>query len=202
MKNVILFFGSFNPIHRAHLSIAEYVLDKGFGDEVWFIVSPQNPFKQIEDLAPKNDRMRMVEIAIEKSIFHNKMKVSDIEFNMPKPSYTIDTLSRLWSLYPDCKFSILMGSDNLLNLGKWKDYQDILKNCRVFVYERKGYPHSDKLLHLGDIFIIDNPPLYDISSTEFRNLLKKGDDIKDFLPEGVYEYIKQKNIYATSNDDR
>ncbi|MCC8089706.1 MAG: nicotinate (nicotinamide) nucleotide adenylyltransferase [Rikenellaceae bacterium] len=202
MKKTVLFFGSFNPIHKAHLSIAEYILEKNLGDELWFVVSPQNPFKPPEGIAPENDRIEMVRIAINHSKYRDRMCASDIEFDMPKPSYTIDTLRKLWKIYPDREFSILMGSDNLALFRKWKDFDDIIENCRVFVYTRGGYPLNENILSLGDIVTLDNAPVYDISSTKFRSMLRFGEDAKEFLPDGVFNYIKEKNIYATSNNDR
>lgn len=194
MKKVALFFGSFNPIHNGHMAVAERVLDDKLAEELWFVVSPQNPFKDAEELAPEGDRLEMVKIAVNGSTMKTSLRASDIEFGMPKPSYTINTLGKLWADYPDTEFSILMGADNLLGLEKWKDYGRIVKRCRIFVYGRKGCGIDKALLSVGDITILD-APLMDVSSTEIRKY--SPGKCREYLPEGVYEYIKKHGLYGS-----
>ena len=188
--DVGLFFGSFNPIHTGHLIIAQTVLDAAHLKEVWFIVSPQNPFKKAGNLAHEFDRLRMVELAIEDNW---QFRASDIEFHMPRPSYTADTLAWLSDRHPEHKFRVIMGADNLRNFSNWKNHEVILEQYGLVVYPRPGYDLS---------VIQEHPkvqrmeaPLMDISATHIRNLVTQDIRPRYLLAEPVIDYIFAKGLY-------
>jgi nicotinate-nucleotide adenylyltransferase len=183
-----LYFGSFNPIHVGHLIIADTLYDRSDLDEVWFVVSPQNPLKKRQSLAHEHDRLRMVELAIEGN-FH--FRASDVEFRMPRPSYTIDTLTYLSEQYPQHQFCLFLGSDNLGQLKKWKNYEQILEHYKILVYPRPGDP---KLLEHPSIQVID-APLLDISATFIRKSIQESKSVRYLLPESVSHYIRDKKLY-------
>jgi len=188
-KNTGLFFGSFNPVHTGHVMIANYMVEFGGMDEVWFIVSPQNPFKTKDELLPQEHRLKMTQIAVKD--FEN-ISVSDIEFAMTQPSYTINTLNSLSENYPDREFHILMGTDNVINVHRWKNADTILKNYPLLVYPRNGYPANPDKMPTG--VTITHAPIIDISSTMIREWLTAGHDVRAFMPAGVYDYIKTHNL--------
>ncbi|MGQ9847938.1 MAG: nicotinate (nicotinamide) nucleotide adenylyltransferase [Bacteroidales bacterium] len=189
-KEIGLFFGSFNPIHHGHLMIANYFLCFAPFDEVWFVVSPQNPLKNKTTLASEYHRLEMVNLAIGD---FERFRATDIEFNMPKPSYTIDTLIRLSDKYPHYRFSLIMGSDNLASFEKWKNYEIILRDYNIYVYPRKKFSdHPFK--HYQQVKVV-NAPQIEISSTFIREAIKNKLNIQFFLPEKVYRYILDCNIY-------
>lgn len=201
-KKITLFFGSFNPVHNGHVAIAEYMVSHGLCDELWIIISPQNPFKSNEELAPERDRLAMARIAIKESSFSEYIKVSDIEFSLSKPSYTVNTLRILRERYPDHEFSILMGEDNILLINKWKNYHEIINNCRIFVYKRRSYCFPQGTITEGDIVLLDDDaPYLDISSTEIRDFISQGKDISGLVPQGVAKYIVTHRIYDSSDND-
>ena len=183
-----LYFGSFNPIHIGHLIIAQTIQERSGLDQVWFVVSPQNPFKRQESLAHELDRLRMVELAVEDN-FH--FRASDVEFRMPKPSYTIDTLTYLSDKHPQHQFSLFLGSDNLSHFHKWKNYQAILDNYPILVYPRPG--EVKRLEHPGITYV--DAPLLDISATFIRDCIKNGQPIRYMVPEDVEEHIQRKKFY-------
>jgi nicotinate-nucleotide adenylyltransferase len=183
-----LYFGSFNPIHIGHLIIAQTIFERCALDQVWFVVSPQNPFKKQESLAHEHDRLRMVELAVDDN-YH--FRAVDVEFRMPKPSYTIDTLTLLSDKYPQHQFYLFMGSDNLSHFHKWKNYRAILDNYQVVVYPRPGEP---KLTDYPEVKFID-APLLDISATFIRQAIQAGYSAKYLLPEAVEQYILSKKLY-------
>ncbi|MFC5191744.1 nicotinate (nicotinamide) nucleotide adenylyltransferase [Algoriphagus aquatilis] len=183
-----LYFGSFNPIHIGHLIIAQTIRERSGLDQVWFVVSPQNPFKRQESLAHELDRLRMVELAVEDN-FH--FRASDVEFRMPKPSYTIDTLTYLSDKHPQHQFSLFMGSDNLKHFHKWKNHQAILDQYDLLVYPRPG--ESD-LPNYPQAKLID-APLLDISATFIRQAIQSGYSVRYLLPENVEQYILDKKLY-------
>jgi nicotinate-nucleotide adenylyltransferase len=183
-----LYFGSFNPIHVGHLIIADTLYDRSDLDEVWFVVSPQNPLKKRQSLAHEHDRLRMVELAIEGN-FH--FRASDVEFRMPRPSYTIDTLTYLSEQYPQHQFCLFLGSDNLGQLKKWKNYEQILEYYKILVYPRPGEP---KLLEHPSIQVID-APLLDISATFIRKSIQESKSVRYLLPESVADYIRDKKLF-------
>jgi len=188
---IAIFSGSFNPIHLGHQKLAEYLLDKNFVDEVWFVVSPLNPLKDQVQQFDKRVRMDMVLVAVGNN---NRMRVSDVEFAMPVPSYTIDTLKKLTELYPQHQFSLMIGSDNAVIFDQWKDYRQILDTYPVWVYPRKGYDFSTVASQYPQMQLLDTP-LYDISSTQIREMLRKGEDVSAWLHPEVMEYIGEKRVY-------
>ncbi len=183
-----LYFGSFNPIHFGHLMVARYILNFENIDQVWFVVSRQNPFKKIEDLAPENDRLEMTKLAING---YNSLKASDIELHLPAPSYTINTLEHLRRTYNDYTFSIIMGADNLEKIHDWYRADDVLK-YPILAYPRKGYNVDNE--RFDNVKIVTAPQV-EISSTMLRNWLKQGKSIENYTPTAVIEYIESKNLY-------
>ena len=187
-----LFFGSFNPIHNGHLAIADVMADKTDLKEIWFIVSPQNPFKTSKSLLHEFDRLKMVELAIG----HNyKFRASDIEFSMPKPSYTVDTLTYLSDQHKDKEFSLIIGEDNLVHFHKWKNYQAILENHGLYVYPRPKVDKSKIMVDHRHIQYVDSP-LMDISATFIREAIKNNHSVQYLLPESVANYIRAKKFYT------
>jgi nicotinate-nucleotide adenylyltransferase len=185
-----LFFGSFNPIHIGHLAIASWFVEFTDINKVWFVVSPQNPFKEKKSLLADHHRLAMARIAIEDDA---RFQVSDIEFKMPKPSYTIDTLIYLEEKYPDKKFILLTGSDQLPTFDKWKNPDRLLELYHMYVYARPGYSGSDYDNHPH--VKIFNTPLLDISSTFIRQSVQAKKDIRYFLPPKVWEYMREMHFY-------
>ncbi len=184
-----LFFGSFNPIHIGHKIIASYMVEFTDLDKVCFIVSPQNPEKKKSSLLDQYHRLQIIRHEIEDD---NKLSVSDIEFTMPIPSYTIDTLSVLKEKYPENEYSLIMGADNIKSLYKWKNYQQILKYYRIYVYPREGYKPSlvDK-----NIFYINDVPKMEISASFIRASIKEKKDVSYLVPEKAWSYIEKMNFY-------
>lgn len=187
-----LFFGSFNPIHNGHLIIANHIAMTSSLDEVWFVVSPLNPFKKPGSLLNENHRLHLVQLAIEGE---KKLRASNIEFKLPRPSYTIDTLIYLREKYPGHQFSIIIGSDGFLNIKKWKNAAVILKNYPIIIYKRPGFEINNSALS-GSISVAD-APLIEISSTHIRYLIKSGKSIRYLVPDIVKEEI-EKNLYYRS----
>ena len=187
-----LFFGSFNPVHIGHLAIANYLVEFGNIDQLWFVVSPQNPHKKKENLLHDYDRLEMMHIAVKGE---QRFRVCDVEFRLPKPSYTIDTLTHLSEKYPDHSFYIIMGSDNLVNFHRWKNFDQILKNYGILVYPRPGF--DPQQAQVDDCFSLINAPLMEISSTFIREGIRQGRDLRHFLPTGVWEYIDKMGFYRT-----
>ncbi len=185
-----LYFGSFNPVHIGHLAIANYMVEFAALNEFWFVVTPQNPHKLKNSLLNDYDRLEMVQLAIEGD---ERMQVSDIEFFLPKPSYTIDTLTYLQERNPGKTFKILMGSDNLESFHKWKNHEMILEHFGIVVYPRPGFDFS-KIEH-PNIDVAENAPQMEISSSFIREAIKNGKDIRHFLPPGVWEFIDKKGFY-------
>lgn len=186
-----LFFGSFNPIHIGHLIIANVMHQSTDLDEVWFVVSPQNPFKKNNNLLHEFDRYDMVQAAIE-SDFH--FRVTDIEFSMPKPSYTIDTLVVLEEKYPNHQFSLIIGGDNLVGFPKWKNYQMILDNYGLYVYPRPESGESELRDH-PSVRMVDAPKM-DISATLIRKMIRNNQSIKYLVPDRVNDLILSRRLFV------
>ena len=184
-----LYFGSFNPVHIGHLIIANHILNESELDRIWFIVSPLNPFKNSENLLNEYNRLHLVQKAIESDF---RLKASDIEFSLPKPSYTVHTLAYLKEKYPDHIFSLIMGSDGFQNLDKWKNPETIIADYQIIVYKRPGFEVDNKLN--ANIKIIDTS-LLEISSTHIRNLIKSGKSIKYLVPASVEEEIMASGLF-------
>lgn len=189
-RQVGLFFGSFNPVHTGHMILANYMATRTGLDEVWMVVSPQNPFKQQKSLARDHDRFHLVELAIGDT---RRLRASRVEFDMPRPSYTIDTLAVLREKYPDNEFSLIMGSDNLVSLPKWKNYELILRDFSIRVYPRPGHPGGDLTDHPS--VSIHDAPLMQLSATYVRNAVRSGESIRYLVPAAVEEEILKSGLY-------
>ena len=184
-----LYFGSFNPIHVGHLIIANHILNETDLDKIWFVVSPLNPFKESDNLLNEYDRLHLVQKAIESD---NRLKASDIEFSLPRPSYTVHTLAYLKEKYPTHSFSIIMGSDSFQNLGKWKNADVIIRENPVIVYKRPGFEVDNTL---NAQLTIMNAPLLEISATHIRELIRSGKSIKFLVPPSVDKEILASGLY-------
>jgi len=184
-----LYFGSFNPVHVAHLIIANHILNETDIEKIWFVISPQNPLKQQNALLNEYHRLHLVRLATEED---NRLKASDIEFGLPKPSYTINTLTYLAEKYPEHEFCIIMGSDSFQNLHKWKNHEAIGKNYSVYVYLRPGFPVENN--HGLRPHILE-APLLQLSATQIRKFIKEGKSVRYMLPEKVLEEIEKGGYY-------
>lgn len=184
-----LYFGSFNPIHNGHLIIANHVLHNTDIDAVWFVVSPQNPFKQNHSLLNEYHRLHLVQTAIEGE---TNMMAVDIEFKLPRPSYTIETLTYLSERYPDHVFSLIMGSDSLENIEKWKNGDVILKRYKICVYERLGHPIKENTIAQVETL---KAPIIEISASLIRKLIKEGKSIRYLVPDSVMNEIIKSGYY-------
>ncbi len=189
--NIGLYFGSFNPIHTGHLIIASHILNEQKLAEIWFVISPQNPLKKPGSLLNEHDRLNLVLKATEGEM---RLKASSVEFKLPKPSYTIDTLAYLEEKYPHHSFEVIMGSDSFENLTKWKNYELLLKKYKILIYERPG--HAFKNEHDAGIELV-KAPLLEISSTHVRELIRQGKSIRYLVPDAVKEEIEINNYYST-----
>lgn len=189
-KKVGLFFGSFNPVHVGHLIIGNYMATQTDLDEVWLVVSPQNPLKKKSTLARDFDRLHLVRLAIEDC---SNLKASNIEFDLPKPSYTIDTLTYLNEAHPDKDFVLIMGGDNLGTLHKWKNYEQILKHHQIYVYQRPNYELGDLATHPA--IKIFEAPLMQISASYIRKCIRAGQSIQYVVTQPVFEYIASSSMY-------
>jgi nicotinate-nucleotide adenylyltransferase len=184
-----LFFGSFNPIHIAHLIIANYVLNETDIEKIWFVVSPQNPFKAGANLLNEYHRLHLLRLATEDDA---RMKASDIEFGLPKPSYTTNTLAYLAEKQPEHEFCIIMGSDSFQNLDKWKNYEVIVKNYPVYVYIRPGFDATNRI---GASLRVLDAPLLELSSTQLRKYIKEGKSVRYMIPDKALEEIEKGGYY-------
>ncbi len=187
-----LFFGSFNPVHVGHMIIANLAHSLTSLDQVWMVVSPHNPFKKKSTLANDFDRLHLVNLAIGDNV---NLRASNIEFSLPKPSYTIDTLTYLNEKYPDHQYSLIMGGDNLRTFHKWKNYEQILENHDIVVYKRPGYELEHSLGQV-DLTILEDLPLLNISSTYIRSCIHSGISVQYLVPDAVYEYLRDSNMYS------
>ena len=184
-----LYFGSFNPVHVAHLIIANHVLNETDIERVWFVVSPQNPFKTTSSLLNEYHRLHLVRLATEDD---NRIKASDIEFALPKPSYTSSTLVYLAEKHPEHEFCIILGSDSFQNLSKWKNYETIVKNYRLYVYKRPGFEINNDP---GANLQVLEAPLLQLSATQLREYIKTGKSVRYMIPDKVLEEIEKGGYY-------
>ena len=187
--NIGLYFGSFNPIHFGHLIIENHIVENSDLEQLWFVISPQNPLKRNRSLLNKYHRKYLIDIAIEGE---KKLRTSTIEFSLPTPSYTSDTLIYLKEKYSENNFSIIMGSDSFQNITKWRNYELLLSNYRILVYQRPRFLIEN---NFGENIILLNAPLVDISSTRIRELIKNGKSIKFLVPDVVKEEIEKNHYY-------
>jgi len=184
-----LYFGSFNPIHIGHLIVANHVAEYSDVDKIWFVVSPHNPLKDSHTLLNEYDRLHLVQLAIEDN---NKFRASNVEFHLPKPSYTIDTLTYLAEKFPLEKFSVVMGADSFQNIHRWKNYEQLISNYSFIIYNRPGF--EIKETHGAQIQVL-NAPLLEISSTYIRKQIKEKRSVRYILPEKVWDYIEANRYY-------
>jgi nicotinate-nucleotide adenylyltransferase len=187
-----LFFGTFNPIHVGHLTIANHIAEYSDLDQVWFVVTPHSPFKKKNTLLDDNHRYQMVDRATEN---YSKLRASDIEFKLPQPNYTINTLVYLEEKYPKHEFALIMGEDNLKSFHKWKNFEAILERYSIYVYPRISsdttkhkFENDKKIIHV-------NAPIMELSSTFIRKAIKEGKNVKPMLPEHVWNYLDEMNFY-------
>ena len=190
MKKIGIYSGSFNPIHHGHVMLANYLVEFSDLDELWFVVTPQNPLKQKGDLLDDDERLKMVQLALgDDPRFH----VSDIEMHLPTPSYTINTLTSLSEQNPDCEFVFICGMDSLQNFKNWREYQKILDNYELLVFPREGYDGGE-LINYPSVTVLKTPIL-EISSTFIRQCIKEGRDVRHFMPEKAFAYMKTNRFY-------
>lgn len=199
--NIGLYFGTFNPIHVGHLIIANYMADYTDLDQVWLVVSPQNPLKEKKHLLADYHRLNLVKVAIESN---DKLKASDIEFKLPIPSYTINTLTYLQEKYPKHNFSLIMGEDNLRTFHKWKNHEQIIKNHKIYVYPRvlteseitevNLHEPNNQFFNHPQVVICD-APVMKVSSSFIRRAIKEKRDVRYLLTEPVYKYITEMHFY-------
>lgn len=185
-----MFFGSFNPVHVGHMVLANYMLEFTDLERIWFIVSPHNPLKEKKSLLDQRQRLQMVNLAVGDN---SKLKASNIEFKLPQPSYTINTLTYLQEKYPMHQFALIMGSDNLESFHKWKNFEEILKQYELYVYPRHGSDGGKLKDHAKVKFV--NAPLIEISSTFIREGIKNKKDLPYFMPEASWQYCKEMHFY-------
>jgi len=191
MKKVGLYFGSFNPIHVGHVVIAQYMASFSDLDEVWMVVSPHNPFKKKANLLDERARFHLAQLAVEK---HPNIRVSDVEFDLPQPSFTADTLAHLREKHSDHAFCLIMGSDNLIHFPKWKNAEYLMKEFPVYVYPRPGFPIDDSIKERLEVHEI-NAPLMELSSSFIRKALKEGHDVSAMIPDSAWHEIDLMNYF-------
>jgi nicotinate-nucleotide adenylyltransferase len=192
MKRVGLFFGSFNPIHIGHLIIANHLVENSDLDEVWFVVTPQSPFKQKKSLLDNHQRYELAYLATES---YDHLSVSNIEFGLPQPNYTIDTLTHISEKYEGIQFAILMGEDNLKSFHKWKNYEVILSDYHIYTYPRISEGKIPKTFENHPKITNVKAPIIEISSTMIRKGIAEGKNVIPLLPSEVWKYIDEMNFY-------
>ncbi|MGL4993243.1 MAG: nicotinate (nicotinamide) nucleotide adenylyltransferase [Bacteroidales bacterium] len=188
MKKIGIFPGSFNPVHIGHLALANYICEYAHLDEIWMMVSPHNPLKELSNLSSAEDRLEMLRIAL---MGDKKIKASDFELSLPQPSYTITTLERLSSLHKDCEFTLIIGGDNWSSFHKWKSWQKIVDNYNIIVYPRK----DEAIVEQENVRVI-KAPLIEVSSTMIRDSIKDGLSLRYLVPNGVFDYIVDNKLYG------
>jgi nicotinate-nucleotide adenylyltransferase len=186
-----LYFGTFNPIHTGHLIIANHMAENSSLDQIWLVVTPHNPLKKKSTLLDDHHRLQMVFLATED---YPKLKPSDVEFRLPQPNYTVNTLAHLQEKFPMHEFSLIMGEDNLNSLHKWKNYEVLLQNHDIFVYPRINTEVISPEITNARIYRVD-APIVEISSTFIRNSVKEGKNIRPQLPEKVWQYMVHNLFY-------
>ena len=195
-KKTGLFFGSFNPIHVGHLIIANHIVQHSSLDEIWFVISPQSPFKQKASLLADYHRYALVNYAVEDN---PKLWASNIEFNLPQPSFTAHTLAFLEEKYPMKDFALIMGEDNIIHFDKWKNYETILNSYPIYVYPRPnsigGSSQNKSIIKHPNVHFVEDVPQMEISSSFIRNSIKNGKDVRYLLPHRAWSYVEEMNFY-------
>jgi len=193
--NIGLYFGTFDPIHRGHINIVNFLIDNCLVEKVWFVVTPENPDKISNNLTDFIHRYEMVKIEVKDN---NNLLASDVELKLERPNYTINSLRYISNAFPDNNFSLIIGEDNLVNFKKWKDYKEIMNNFKIYVYPRKTRLKRDmKLLMSNNIEMIE-APLIDLSSTNIRNIINDKNYAKQFISDSIYKYITTNNLYKSN----
>ena len=190
LKKTGLFFGSFNPVHIGHMILANYMVEFTEVSDVWFIISPHNPLKKKKSLLADHHRYYMVQLSVEND---QRFGASNIEFSLPQPSYTVDTMAYLTEKYPGHDFYLIAGADNFESFHKWKNYEILLERYKFLVYPRHGF-YPGKYLEYKGVEMVDAPQI-EISSSFVRQAISNGKDVNYFLPPGIYEYIKEMHFY-------
>ena len=190
-EKIGLFFGTFDPIHNGHLRIAKYITEEKLADKVWLVVTPENPIKQGNKISSFNHRFNMAKIATEK---YNNIMPSDLEFNLKKPNYTIDTLEYISNKLNDIEFSLIIGEDNYKIFDTWKDYKKIINKYKIFIYPRKGTLNENLHIINENTMYIGGPRI-DLSSTNIRKIVSNNSDPKDLISNKVMEYINSNKLY-------
>ena len=193
MEKIGLFFGTFNPIHNGHLKLAYFFYKNADLDFIWFVITPQNPWKKTTDLLDETERFKILSQAL---LTHPKFKVNAIEFKLPKPNYTYTTLTKLKKKYPEKVFKLILGADNLVSFGKWKNYDKILNEFELFIYPRKINKSIPKKFLEHSKILWSKAPNLMISSSEIRRKIHEGEDVSTQIPIKSWEYIKENNFYS------
>lgn len=192
-----LFFGSFNPIHTGHLVIAEYLLEFSDLDEIWFVISPQNPLKNKSILATDEHRLNMLRLGVPEN--NSRLKICEVELTMPRPSYTVDTLKELRRVHPNNEFVVLMGSDSVKTIDQWKDSEALIADWDIYVYPREN---SAMLIKFpSKRFTLIDAPILGISSTQIRDLVAKGLNVSGYVPDDVSDYIIRNKLYCAKQTE-
>ena len=194
--NIGLYFGTFDPIHFGHINIANFLIDNGVVETVWFVVTPENPEKTSHSLTNFMHRYEMVKIQVKDN---NNLLASDIELNLKRPNYTIDSLRYISKTYPDNSFSLIIGEDNFVNFKKWRGYKEIMSYYKIYVYTRKTKLKTDMKLIVNNNIEMIEAPLIDLTSTNIRNNINDKDRAKAFISDRIYKYITTNNLYKLDN---
>jgi len=193
--NIGLYFGTFDPIHFGHINIANFLVNNDLVEKVWFVVTPQNPVKSSNNLIDFMHRYEMVKIQVKDN---NNLLASDIELNLKRPNYTINSLRYISKTYPNNSFSLIIGEDNFVNFKKWREYKEIMSYYKIYVYPRKTRLKTDMKLIMSNNIEMIKAPLIDLTSTNIRNSINDKDCTNQFISDSVYKYITTNNLYKSS----
>ncbi len=193
--NIGLYFGTFDPIHFVHINIANFLVNNDLVEKVWFVVTPQNPVKSLNNLIDFMHRYEMVKIQVKDN---NNLLASDIELNLKRPNYTINSLRYISKTYPNNSFSLIIGEDNFVNFKKWREYKEIMSYYKIYVYPRKTRLKTDMKLIMSNNIEMIKAPLIDLTSTNIRNSINDKDCTKQFISDSVYKYITTNNLYKSN----
>ena len=193
--NIGLYFGTFDPIHFGHINIANFLVNNDLVEKVWFVVTPQNPVKSSNNLIDFIHRYEMVKIQVKDN---NNLLASDIELNLKRPNYTINSLRYISKTYPNNSFSLIIGEDNFVNFKKWREYKEIMSYYKIYVYPRKTRLKTDMKLIMSNNIEMIKAPLIDLTSTNIRNSINDKDCTNQFISDSVYKYITTNNLYKSN----